>query len=296
MTAFTDSEKKLWASRFNKETDPVGLRYSESLTIDRPMIQDDLWGNLAHVIMLGKTGIVGREHTSKILGSLLKLHEQWSKGEWDITSDDEDVQMNVERYVIKDVGMESGGRMHTTRSRNDQVPLDTKLYTRRRILDVQDKLLATISVLLKRSEDHLDTYMPGYTHIQHAQPITFSYWLTSYASVLLRDFKRLKNAFEEVNSNPLGAGAISGTSFPIDRQLTSKLMAFDRVQVHGLDVVGARDWNLETLSALANMMTTTSRVAEEIIFWITYEFRMLTLDDSFGMGSSMMPQKRTPGF
>src|SRR5262249_30168981 len=162
---------------------------------------------------------------------------------------------------------------------NDQVPLDTKMYARRWILDVEDRLVELVEGLLRTAPDHLETYMPGYTHTQHAQPITYAYWLTHYAAVFLRDLNRMKNAYNEVNTNPLGAGAISGTSFPIDRALTAKLLAFDGIQEHALDVVGARDWNLSTLSALANLMTTTSRVAEEIIYWITHEFRMLTLDD-----------------
>ena len=203
--------------------------------------------------------------------------------------------MNVEARLIKEIGMDFGGRMHTTRSRNDQVVLDSKLYARRRLLELRGRVVDAIETFLERSQEYLETVMVSYTHVQHAQPVSVAYWLSHYAAVLLRDLERLKRAYDTTDQNPLGAGAIAGTSFPIDRLLTTKLLGFQKVHPHGMDATSSRDFMLETLSANAILETTLSRLAEEFIFWSSYEFRTLTLDDGFAMGSSMMPQKKNPG-
>ena len=287
--------RQLWASRFKKTTSAIGKQYSESITVDRPMFNHDLWGNEAHTIMLGYTGINTDEQTKNILIGLQEVRRQFETGQWDLQLQEEDVQMNVERFVINHVGLENGGRMHTTRSRNDQVVLDTKLFARSRLREVQSALCRLTDTLLARASDHTRTIMPGYTHTQHAQPMTYAYWLTNYAAVFLRDLRRLSAAEQTLNTNPLGAGALTGTSFPIDRNLTTELLGFDSVQEHCLDAVGNKDFNLEILAALAITFSSLSRIAEEVIYGITQEFRTMVLDDSLAMGSSMMPQKKNPG-
>ena len=287
--------RQLWASRFKKATNAIGKQYSESITVDRPMVTHDIWGNQAHVIMLGYTGINTDEQTKNILTGLQEVRQQFESGKWDLQFQEEDVQMNVERFVINHTGMENGGRMHTTRSRNDQVVLDTKLFARSKLREVQTALCQLVETLLSQASDHTRTIMPGYTHTQHAQPMTYAYWLTNYAAVFLRDLRRLAAADRTLNINPLGAGALTGTSFPIDRDLTTELLGFDSVQEHCLDAVGNKDFNLEILAALAITFSSLSRIAEEVIYGITQEFHTMVLDDSFAMGSSMMPQKKNPG-
>ena len=288
-------KNQLWASRFKKTTDPRSKQYTESITVDRPMLFQSVWGSEAHVIMLANCDIIKDGHCKKILEALQQIKHDFATGAWDLQLQEEDMQMNIERYCIDKVGIENAGRMHTTRSRNDQVPLDTKLYTRDHLLTLIKNLNELVDSLLDMSKDHTETLMPGYTHIQHAQPITYAYWLTHYAAVLQRDVKRLIAAYDSNDMNPLGAGAISGTSFPIDRNLTTTLLGFKGVQVHALDAIGNNDSTVEILSATSILFSTLSRIANEIIYGISYEFNTMILDDGFAMGSSMMPQKKNPG-
>lgn len=287
--------QQLWASRFKKATDPRGKQYSESITVDRPMLYQSIWGNEAHVIMLANQDIIKDSHCKEILKALQQLKKDFAEKKWDLDFQEEDVQMNIERYVINAVDIENGGRMHTTRSRNDQVVLDTKLYVRDNLLPVIKNLIDFTQELLTNAAKHTETLMPGYTHTQHAQPMTYAYWLSHYAAIFLRDTKRLIAAYDVTDLNPLGAGALTGTSFPIDRELTTQLLGFQKTQDHSLDAVGAKDFNLEILSALSILFSSMSRLADEIIYGITYEFNTMVLDDSFSMGSSMMPQKKNPG-
>jgi len=287
--------EQLWASRFKKTTDSRSKQYTESITVDRPMLFQNVWGNEAHIVMLAYCGIIKDEHCKKILEALQQVKHDFATGAWDLQLQEEDLQMNVERYCIDKVGIENAGWMHTARSRNDQVPLDTRLYTRDQLLILIKNLNALVNLLLEMSKDHTETLMPGYTHIQHAQPITYAYWLTHYAAVLQRDIKRLIAAYDSNDMNPLGAGAISGTSFPIDRNLTTNLLGFKAVHVHALDAIGNNDATVEILSAMSILFSTLSRIANEIIYGITYEFGTMVLDDGFAMGSSMMPQKKNPG-
>ncbi len=288
-------DQQLWASRFKKSTDPVAKAYSDSIDVDRPMLFQNIWGNEAHVIMLAKQGIIKDSHCREILKGLQQLKDDFVQKKWDLAAQEEDVQMNVERYVINTVGIENGGRMHTCRSRNDQVVLDTKLYVRDQLLPIIQNVIRFVEELLTQADQHTETLMPGYTHTQHAQPMTYAYWLTHYAAVFLRDVKRLVAAYQVTNTNPLGAGALTGTSFPIDREFTTRLLGFDSVQEHSLDAVGAKDFNLEILSACSIFFSSLSRLADEIIYGITYEYGTMVLDDGFSMGSSMMPQKKNPG-
>ncbi len=288
-------DQQLWASRFKKGTDPVAKEYSESVTIDRLMVDHNVWGNEAHVIMLAYKDIIKDSHCKAILTSLQKLKKEFAEKKWDLSLSEEDVQMNVERYIINDVDIENGGRMHTCRSRNDQVVLDTRIYVREHLIAVVDQLMGFVEELLETAAHHTETLMPGYTHTQHAQPMTYAYWLSHYAAVFLRDIKRILAAYDTTDMNPLGAGALTGTSFPIDRELTTRLLGFQCVQEHALDAVGAKDYNLEILTAFSIFFSTLSRLADEIIYGITYEFNTMVLDDGFSMGSSMMPQKKNPG-
>lgn len=203
--------------------------------------------------------------------------------------------MNVEATLIQRLGMDTGGRMHTCRSRNDQVVLDSKLYARKRLLELRGRVLDAVDAFLARSEGHLEDPMVGYTHFQHAQPISVAFWLSHYAAVLLRDATRLKAAYDVTDENPLGAGAISGTSFPIDRMLTTQLLGFQKVHPHSLDATSARDFMWEAIFAAGTVSGTLSRFAEELILFSSYEYGTVSLDDGFAMGSSMMPQKKNPG-
>lgn len=295
MTKTEIDNNQLWASRFKKTTDPISKRYTESITIDAPMVLHSIWGSEAHVVMLAKQGIIRDEHCKKILEALQEIKEEYSAGKWELKLQEEDAQMNIERYAIEKVGIENAGRMHTCRSRNDQVPLDTKLYTRDHLIDLIQNVVDLNEILLDQAKDHTETLMPGYTHIQHAQPITYAYWLTHHVAVFLRDLKRLIAAYDSNDLNPLGAGAISGTSFPIDRHLTTELLGFKGIQEHALDAIGNKDSTIEILSASSILFSTLSRIANEIIYNIGCEFDTMILDDGFSMGSSMMPQKKNPG-
>ncbi len=229
------------------------------------------------------------------LSSLNEIRQDYESGKWNLTYEQEDVHMNVEATLIKKIGMDLGGRMHTCRSRNDQVPVDSKLYCRKRLIELRDLVIKATEAFLKRAPNFLESVAVGYTHVQHAQPISVAFWLTNYSSALLRDLERLKNAYDRTDSNPLGAGALSGTSFDIDRALTSDLLGFQRIHEHSLDATGNRDFLLETTSAAAILYSTLSRLGEEFVLWSSYEFRTITLDDGFAMGSSMMPNKKNPG-
>ena len=287
--------EKLWGGRFAKEVDASIIGWSESITIDAKMVLEDLWGSLAHVSMLGRQSIIPAPDAAAILGALVGFQDSYAAGGWQLKIEHEDVHLNVESKLIAAIGLEAGGKMHTCRSRNDQVVLDSKLYTRRRLLELREKLLPVVQALLDRAAETTDDVMVGYTHTQHAQPISIAYWLSHYAAIFLRDLDRIKRAYDLTDENPLGTGAIAGTSCPIDRRLTTELLGFQKVHEHGLDATSARDFMLEVLSANALLMTTVSRMAEEFISWSSYEFRNVTLDDSFAMGSSMMPQKKNPG-
>jgi len=286
---------KLWGGRFSRDVDQSILGWTESITVDSNLAVEDIWGSIAHVSMLGNQGIIDPKAAAGILNTLLGLQDNFINGSWKLGNEQEDVHMNVEANVIKAVGMESGGQMHTCRSRNDQVVLDSKLYCRRRLLELRGRVAAAAQAFFERSAQHLEDVCVSYTHVQHAQPISVAYWLSHYGSILLRDLQRLKHAYDTTDQNPLGAGAIAGTSFPIDRTITTRLLGFQKVHEHGLDATSSRDFFLETLSAVAILQITLSRLAEEFILWSSWEFRSLTLDDGFAMGSSMMPQKKNPG-
>lgn len=267
--------------------------------------------------MLGHQGIIPAGYAAQILDTLLKLQDDWATKRWEWIPDQEDVHMNAEAKVIGALGKEVGGRMHTCRSRNDQVVTDSKLYARRRLLELRGHVARAVEAFIGTAEKHLDDTMVSYTHVQHAQPVSVAYWLSHYAGVLLRDLGRLKNAYETTDHNPLGSGAVAGTSFPIDRRLTSDFLGFQHIHLHAMDATASRDFMMECLFSNANIQITLSRFAEELILWSSAEFRSVTLSDAFAMGtskpsltaggsqhfslsgactgSSMMPQKKNPG-
>lgn len=250
---------------------------------------------MAHNIMLGRQGIVPLEKSKQIVSTLNDIYDNFESGKWDLGYEQEDVHMNVEKEVINRIGMDVGGRMHTCRSRNDQVVLDSKLYARKRLLELRGKVIQAIDAILERSQGYTEKEMISYTHFQHAQPVSIAFWLSHYAAILLRDLSRLKHAYDTTDENPLGAGAISGTSFPIDRHLTSNLLGFQAVHLHTMDATSSRDFMWEALTSGAMISNTLSRMAEEFILYSSWEYSALTMDDGFAMGSSMMPQKKNPG-
>jgi argininosuccinate lyase len=287
--------KKLWGGRFEKDVSQSILRWTESITVDSHLVVEDLWGSISHVSMLGHQKIVSWDKANKIVPTLLKFQNEWIEGKWKLSNENEDVHLNVEAKLIKELGMDIGGRMHTCRSRNDQVALDSRLYTRNKLIELRKLIIPTIEEFLKRAETGYEDVMPSYTHVQHAQPVSVAFWLSHYAAVYLRDLNRLKHAFDTTDENPLGSGAIAGSSFDLDRMLTTRLLGFQKVLEHSLDACSARDYILESSTAVATYYSTCSRLAEEFILWSSYEFQTITLDDGFAMGSSMMPQKKNPG-
>ena len=287
--------KALWGGRFARGTDDSVKSWVDSTIIDAKMTREDIWGSIAHVSMLGATGSIPAKDASAIVGCLAELHDAWESGDWRLDPAFDDVHMNVEKALIDRIGMEVAGKMHTTRSRNDQVALDARMMARTQLLRLRHHVAATADGLLVRSASHADDVMIAYTHVQHAQPISVAYWLQAYAASMVRALERLEHAHTLTNLNPLGAGAIAGTSFPIDRHLTTTLMAFAEPLENGLDATGARDYLLDVLSANSILGLELSRLAEELILWSSYEFGTITLDDGFAMGSSMMPQKKNPG-
>ncbi|MDE0299952.1 MAG: argininosuccinate lyase [Candidatus Poribacteria bacterium] len=290
----TTPSKKLWGGRFRSEVASGAQGFTQSTEIDSRLVAYDIWGSQAHAIMLARAEIISDEDLRQILTWLDRAQEDYDNGIFNLKPDKEDVHMNVESYVIDGAGIECGGKLHTARSRNDQVLVDAHLYVRDQILQTQSGLTRLCRVFLGIASNHAETVMPGYTHMQHAQPISLGFWATAYVSMFLRDLKRLKAAFRLANMNPLGACAIAGTSFSIDRHLTTKLLGFDSVHRHALDVISSRDFIAETLFALSLLMTNLSRLGEETIYWTTHEFGIAVLDDAYATGSSIMPQKKNP--
>ena len=285
---------KLWGGRFRSELTAETADFTQSIEVDARMVPHDIWGSQAHAIMLARQGIISNADVRHILIWLDRAEEDFRSGKFVLKPEREDVHMNVESYLIEGAGQEYGGKLHTARSRNDQVLVDARLYIREQILQIQGGLSHLCRAFLAIAQEHAETVMPGYTHAQHAQPISLGFWATAYVSMLLRDGKRLNAAYELVNINPLGACALAGTSFPIDRHLTAKLLGFDAVHEHALDVISSRDFIAETLFALAVLMANLSKLSEEIVYWTTYEFGLAVLDDAYAKGSSIMPQKKNP--
>lgn len=284
---------KLWGGRFTKKTDQLVEEYTASITFDKELAEEDVQGSLAHVTMLGKQGILPDADVETIKDGLHRVLQRIKRGDWEYEIADEDIHMNIEKALIDDIGP-VGGKLHTGRSRNDQVATDMHLYLRKRVVEFVDLLHKLQSALLEQAKANLDTIVPGYTHLQRAQPILFAHHLMAYVSMFGRDAERLRDSYKRINTLPLGAGALAGTTFPIDRHFVAKQLGFDRVYENSLDAVSDRDFILEFLSHASIIMMHLSRLSEELILWSSTEFRFVELDDAFCTGSSIMPQKKNP--
>ena len=284
---------KMWAGRFKKEADSKVNDFNSSISFDARMYKQDIMGSIAHAAMLGKTGIIGQMEADKIMAGLSDLLADLESGSLSFDPDAEDIHMFVEAELTKRLG-DTGKRLHTARSRNDQVALDIRLYLRDAMAGVSANVKELAETLCAMASEHLDTIMPGYTHLQRAQPITFAHHLMAYASMLIRDLGRISDAVKRMNRNPLGSGALAGTTYPIDRQLTSSLLGFDGPVMNSLDGVSDRDFCIELGAAISTIMMHLSRFSEEIILWCSWEFKFIELDDAFATGSSIMPQKKNP--
>ncbi len=284
---------KLWGGRFTKETNKLVEEFNASISFDSKLAEYDLLGSVAHIKMLGHAKILPQEDVDRILQGLNVLQDKLLKNELVFSIKDEDIHMNIERLLHEEIG-EVAGKLHTGRSRNDQVALDLHLYVRDQIFNMVEKLTCLQAALLKQAEDNLDTILPGYTHLQRAQPIRFAHHLGAYIAMLQRDVERFMANLEHANIFPLGAGALAGSGFAIDREYAAKLLGFDMLYENSIDAVSDRDYILEFLSNASIAMTHLSRLSEEIILWSSQEFAFITLDDAYCTGSSMMPQKKNP--
>jgi len=284
---------KLWGGRFQKETDDLVNDFNASIQFDQRLYKEDITGSMAHAKMLGAQGIISMEDVSAILSGLQSILDDVEAGKVEFTADNEDIHMNVEALLTQRIG-DAGKRLHTGRSRNDQVALDFRMYVRSHIPTIVGQLLELERVLCRQAKKWQTAVMPGYTHLQRAQPISFAQHLMAYANMLRRDITRLEDCAARMNECPLGSGALAGTTYPIDRWMTAKALGFDAPMSNSLDGVSDRDYALEAMSALSILMMHLSRFSEEIIFWCSWEFKFIELDDAYSTGSSIMPQKKNP--
>ena len=284
---------KLWAGRFSKQEDERVNDFNSSIAFDARMAQQDIQGSIAHATMLGRQGIIEPSEAELIVQGLEGIAHDLQTGALSIDPTAEDIHMFVEAELTNRLG-DTGKRLHTARSRNDQVALDIRLHLRDQCQEIRALLLSYLDVLTDQASQHLETVMPGYTHLQRAQPITFAHHLLAYAQMALRDIERIEQTAARMNVMPLGSGALAGTTYPIDRQLVKTLLAFDAVSANSLDGVSDRDFCIELASDLSLIMMHLSRLSEEIILWCSWEFKFIELDDAFATGSSIMPQKKNP--
>ena len=284
---------KLWGGRFQKETDNLVNELNASISFDQRLYKEDITGSMAHARMLGACGIISMEDVAAILEGLQSILEDVEAGKVEFTADNEDIHMNVEALLTARIG-DAGKRLHTARSRNDQVALDFRMYVREQIPVIVDQLLELETVLCKQAKQYQTAVMPGYTHLQRAQPISFAQHLMAYANMFARDITRLEDCKKRLNECPLGSGALAGTTYPIDRWETAQDLGFDAPMSNSLDGVSDRDYALELMSALSILMMHLSRFSEEVILWCSWEFKFIELDDAYATGSSIMPQKKNP--
>ncbi|MBQ9479477.1 MAG: argininosuccinate lyase [Selenomonadaceae bacterium] len=285
--------KKLWGGRFEKTTDEMINEFQASIAFDKRLYQEDIDGSIAHAKMLAARHIITDDDRDRIIDGLQKIRAEIDRGEFNFSVELEDIHMNIEKALTDRIG-EAGGRLHTARSRNDQVALDMHLHVRRQTRAVQRLIVELQQSIVECASKHHDVIMPGYTHLQRAQPILFAHHMLAYFSMLSRDFDRFDGVYQRADIMPLGAGALAGTTFPIDREMTARLLGFDRIYNNSLDAVSDRDYVMEFLSAASILMIHLSRLSEEIIMWCSREFSFIELDDAHCTGSSMMPQKKNP--
>jgi len=284
---------KLWKGRFKKEADPKTNDFNSSISIDSRMFREDIEGSLAHAAMLGRQGIISESDSEKICTELKQIREDIESGALQIDPDAEDIHTFVEGELTARIG-DAGKRLHTARSRNDQVALDVRLALRKDCKELKAQIKDLVRVLCEKAERYSGTVMPGYTHMQRAQPITFGHHLMAYAEMLLRDLSRLDGALSRMDVMPLGSGALAGTTYPLDREYAAELLGFGAVSRNSLDGVADRDFCAELAFVCSMAMVHLSRLCEEIVLWCSWEFKFIELDDAFSTGSSIMPQKKNP--
>ena len=284
---------KLWSGRFAKETDALVNDFNASIQFDQRLYKEDITGSMAHAKMLGDCGVISQADAAAIREGLSGILADVEAGKVEFTADNEDIHMNVEALLTARIG-DAGKRLHTARSRNDQVALDFRMYVRREIPVITGQIVEFLDVLADQAAKYQTAVMPGYTHLQRAQPISFAHHLLAYAAMLSRDVTRLEDCGKRLNECPLGSGALAGTTYPIDRWETARELGFDAPMGNSLDGVSDRDYALELLSALSILMMHLSRFAEEVILWCSWEFKFIDLDDAYATGSSIMPQKKNP--
>ena len=284
---------QLWGGRFTKETDRLVYNFNASISFDQKFYKEDIEGSMAHVKMLAAAGILTKEERDQILEGLKGILSDVESGKLEITSEYEDIHSFVEANLIDRIG-DTGKKLHTGRSRNDQVALDMKLYTRKEIVNLKGLVKDLLFTLQDLMKEHIDTFMPGFTHLQKAQPITLAHHFGAYMEMFKRDYERLSDIYERMNYCPLGAGALAGTTYPLDRNLTAELLGFKGPTLNSMDSVSDRDYVIELLNALSTIMMHLSRFSEEIIIWNSNEYRFVELDDAYSTGSSIMPQKKNP--
>ncbi len=284
---------QLWGGRFTKETDKLVYAFNASVSFDQKFYKQDIEGSIAHVTMLAKQGILTEKERDQIIEGLKGILRDVENGTLKITEEYEDIHSFVEANLIHRIG-DVGKKLHTGRSRNDQVALDMKLYTRDEIKEIDGLLKTLLETLLDLMEQHLGTYMPGFTHLQKAQPVTLAHHLGAYFEMFKRDRQRMADIYKRMNYCPLGSGALAGTTYPLDREYTAQLLAFDGPTLNSMDSVADRDYLIELLSAMSTIMMHLSRFCEEIILWNSNEYRFVEIDDAYSTGSSIMPQKKNP--
>ena len=284
---------QLWGGRFTKETDKLVYNFNASIGFDQKFYKQDIEGSIAHVIMLGKQGILTKEESDQIVDGLCSIRADVENGVLEISDEYEDIHSFVEATLIDRLG-DVGKKLHTGRSRNDQVALDMRLYTRLQVLETDALLKDLLETIVKIMEEHVDTIMPGFTHLQKAQPITLAHHMGAYFEMFKRDRGRLHDIFVRMNYCPLGSGALAGTTYPLDRDMTAEIMGFYGPTLNSMDGVSDRDYLIEFLSAAATIMMHLSRFSEEIIIWNSNEYQFVEIDDAYSTGSSIMPQKKNP--
>ena len=284
---------QLWGGRFTKETDKLVYNFNASISFDKKFYKQDIEGSIAHVSMLGKQGILTKEEMQAIIKCLEEIRTDVEEGRLEITDEYEDIHSFVEANLIDRLG-DTGKKLHTGRSRNDQVALDMRLYTRLEVLHTDALVAELLETILKIMEENTETIMPGFTHLQKAQPITLAHHMGAYFEMFKRDRGRLHDIFHRMNYCPLGSGALAGTTYPLDREYTASLMGFDGPTLNSMDGVSDRDYLIEFLSALATIMMHLSRFSEEVIIWNSNEYQFVEIDDAYSTGSSIMPQKKNP--
>ncbi len=284
---------KMWAGRFSKEVDETVNAFNSSISFDGRMYRNDIQGSIAHATMLGQCGIISVSDSEKIIEGLKEILADIESGKLEMDMTAEDIHMFIEAELTKRLG-DVGKRLHTSRSRNDQVAVDIRMYLRDEIAQIKELVLKLADTLCDMASEHTETVMPGYTHLQRAQPVTLGHHLMAYAQMFLRDLGRLSDTYKRMNECPLGSCALAGTTYPINRETTAELLGFDRPMANSLDGVSDRDFCVELGCAISLIMTHLSRFSEEIIMWCSWEFKFIDLDDAYATGSSIMPQKKNP--